>query len=214
MVKLYMQKNKTSINYRLTLTSIFLGLSIVFSLTSEYVKIPPFSSIGLTFDLSIFCFIAIMIGASIWWSYTAIIIQAVIAYSWAAATIIGPLVLCLYNIIFISIFYTLYSLFKIKNDSKGYLKISIVYIITFISCVIIFSIINTFFIFPLFAYLIYNWSYSETITNLNSFFFGINNYYLGSIIFFGTFNIIKLGITAIIAVPVTKVVLDISKKKN
>jgi riboflavin transporter FmnP len=207
MVKLGMEKNRISTNYKLALTSIFLGLSIVFSLASEYVKIPPFSSIGLTFDLSIFCFISILIGANLRWAIAAIILQAALAYSWAAATIIGPLVLCLYNIIFILVFYFLYKAFKINKDNNRYIQVVLIYILTAVICIVVFSLLNVFAILPLFAYLFSGNSFWEPLIP------GFSNYYISWFIFFAIFNSIKLGITAVIAIPVTKVVINVSKNK-
>ncbi|QMT98747.1 hypothetical protein H3143_01265 [Mycoplasma tullyi] len=204
------KRNNYSFNFKLSFNAGMLALAIIFAYLSSLVKIPFFSSLSLTIDISIVFLIPVIYISSIYSAVALSITLSLIHFIWNASNWIGIIFLTIINIFTILIFAFLnWLLNKTKLKDKK-VKWLVIWILIIPILMVLFSAINGILITPL-----YWWWFRAVRTinfievakfynsspNLRFFLLFINDYWTGIFALFSLFNLIKFSLVAFFAIP-------------
>ncbi len=190
----------------ITLSGMFLGLSIISSFILSFVYI-----LGsfLTLDISIVFIIPIVFCCGIWWGLSAAIVQGLFTLIWSGAGgWIGSIILIVTNVIVIIILWEFERYCKIENRK---IKWTVIYSLLVPIIMIILSALNGLLFTPLFWWflgIIQTPSFVEASTfaaannGVNVYLLGFNDYWKGIFALYCLFNFIKFSIVAVIMVPI------------
>ncbi len=187
-----------------------LALAIIFAYLSSLIRIPFFSSLSLTIDISIVFLIPVIYISSIGSALTLAVSLSLIHFIWNSTNWIGIIFLTIINIftiIIFTFFNWLLNLTKLKTKKVKWLIIWILIIPIFM---FIFSAINGILITPLYwwwfrAVKTVNFievaKYYNSNSNLRFFLLFINDYWTGIFSLYSLFNLIKFSLVAFFAIP-------------
>lgn len=194
--------------FNITFSAMMLALAIITSLISEFISIPFFSQLKLTFDISVVFLVACAFFVSLGWSLTITLASALTSFFWNTNNVIGVLTATLANlstILFTRLYFCLFS--------KRRFCWIFVFLFTTLSNALLLTTLNGILITPLFWYyfgyvqtpnfLIVAEQYNKN-TDFHFFFFGINNYWLGIFCLYSFFNLVKFGLVSCFGVPIMR----------
>lgn len=210
--KINQAKQNFTHTFKLVFSSGMLGLGIIFSYFSNWVKIPFFSQLSLTIDLSIIFIIPVIFLCSLAWALSNAAILSLLNFIWNGSNWIGIIFLLLVNLVTVLLFYLLYIIFnktKIRNKKFKWL---VIWVFVIILNTIIFTVLNGIIFTPLYWWWYANGQFPlnfievQKIYNstnyLQIYLLGIPDYWSGIWSLYTIFNLIKFILTAIFSIPV------------
>ncbi|QGZ97694.1 hypothetical protein GE118_02650 [Mycoplasma sp. NEAQ87857] len=196
-------KNRTSEVFKISFSAILLALILLSSFISRFLTIFGFLNIEISLVFILLSLYLVGFKYSIILTVARFAIAPLMHPGWLVINYLGGFILFLVQLFFIFIFILIhYLLNKATNKYNGIMFV-ISLILTMLATTILISTLNTFYFNTLYygaLGAIQNLSLSETIKAYNAFplFFGIKNYYLGSYVFYISFNLINLTINLVL----------------
>nr|WP_255565862.1 hypothetical protein [Mycoplasma sp. E35C] len=187
-----------------------LALAIIFAYVSSLIRIPFFSNLSLTIDISVVFLIPVIYISSLASSLLLASVLSLIHFIWNPSNWIGILFLTITNIFTILIFYLLNLILnKTKLRSKK-AKWLVIWLLIVPISMFLYSAINGILITPLYWWwfkavntinFIEVANYYNSVSNLRAYLLFINDYWTGIFSLYSFFNLIKFVLIAFFAVP-------------
>lgn len=193
----YVTQNKILIK-KIVLTSVLTSLSIILSITFNFIRM-PFASF-LTLDISLMPLLIIAYTINFRYTFFSIIVVGLSGFmppnsgGW-----IGVLINTISHLIFVTIWFSFLQIFK-KFTKNNYVSINLSLIASIILISLILTIINGIFFTPLYWWyygMLHSISFVEAINKYNGgeighiILLGMPNYWLGIFALYISFNLIK-----------------------
>ncbi|UCU27764.1 MPN527 family putative ECF transporter permease subunit [Mycoplasma anserisalpingitidis] len=199
---------KKIIIFRIAILSIFLALVLIFDFISKFLKI-SFFTVELTTIFIFVFFVNINIVDGFVLIFLRFLLKVFVTGDTDLLTnLIGNVILLISNLTFIFTYLLFMKIFR-KKDTNFVLKTIISFVCSVIITSLVMSLLNTFIFNSLYFYsfkLLERPSLSLLLENYQSkfkgYFLGINNYFLGSLAIYLSFNLFNGFIIFIISLPV------------
>ncbi|WP_406616752.1 MPN527 family putative ECF transporter permease subunit [Mycoplasmopsis adleri] len=218
MSKIYYSKQTT---YKIALSGISLAIALVLNFfCSKFLTFPLASFLKFDFSLTVVAVLAFWIGLP--YAYIVILILFAISPSYGSLGysligVLGHFILACAQLIFVSLFY-LFSLFFKKIHVKNINWLILELFLATVLATLILLFINTFLFTPWYFKLFNTLgnepaTYQSMIKNwdkIRGLFLNVDNYFLGTFIIYGSFNLINLILNSIF----TFIILKLNKKNN
>ncbi|WP_417568644.1 MPN527 family putative ECF transporter permease subunit [Mycoplasma bradburyae] len=204
------KNNNYSFNFKLSFNASMLALAIIFAYFSSLIKIPFFSSLSLTIDISIVFLLPVIYISSLISALMLSLTLSLVHFIWNPSNWIGIIFLTIINVFVILIFCFLNWLFNKTNLKNKKIKWLIIWILIIPISMVLFSAINGILITPLYwwwfrAVKTINFieiaNYYNSTNNLRFFLLFIDDYWTGIFALYSFFNFAKFSLIAFFAIP-------------
>ncbi len=212
---LFKRHNGVSATHKMSYTAIFLAAALLLQFASRYMQ---FANTFIDLNLSLLFILPIFYYAGFLYGVMALLVRLAIGILITVLApktpmpipllVFGEFILLICSTIAIAFMYLFSSVFnKVKNHNVKTCAISLS---TTLSVTIVATFLNMIFFTPAYFNMFNKQSFSiplaiQTYSKLKVFFFGIENYWLGTFVVYFSGNLVKFGLIYIIYFPFAKV---------